>query len=114
MRLQLKFEEAFYKRVENFSRAKTYIGGCYITKNKFQLSDLTVQEVPQDLYLRDYDPSLHNIKYNNSIPKIAVRVGDTDIVIDELELTVSFAKEYSCGHMFFISPLILFLLISVI
>lgn len=89
-----------FTRGGKFQSCKTYIGDVTLNqKSTAQLSDLTLQEVSQDLYLREYDPSLHNIKYNNSIPKIAVRVGDTDIVIDELVLTVSLQKNIHAAHV---------------
>lgn len=67
-------------------------------KTKVELSSLVLNEISQDVYLQEYDPSLHRIRYNQSIPKIAVRVGGQEVVIDELVLTSAFQKNIHSAH----------------
>lgn len=68
-------------------------------KSTALLSMLELNEVSQDIYLQEYDPSLHKILYNQSIPQIAVRVGNEDIVIDKVSLTAAFQKNIHAAHV---------------
>lgn len=68
-------------------------------KTRVSLSSLMLNEISQDTYLEEYDPSLHRIKYNNSVPKIAVRIGGQELVIDELVLTSAFQKNIHSAHV---------------
>lgn len=68
-------------------------------KSAAQLSDLQLDEVSQDVFLQEYDPYLHKILYNRSIPQIAVRVGSEDIVIDKVSLTAAFQKNIHAAHV---------------
>lgn len=62
-------------------------------------SQLNQYEVTQDQYLQEYDPTLHKIKYNKSIPKIAVQVGGRSLVIDDMVLCASFQKVIHAAHV---------------
>lgn len=60
---------------------------------------LRLNEITQDTYLREYDPSLHKIIFNRSIPHIAVRVGDKDLVIDDMTETAAYQKNIHAAHV---------------
>lgn len=68
-------------------------------KSTARLSDLQMDEVSQDIFLQEYDPYLHKILYNRSIPQIAVRVGNEDVVIDKVSLTAAFQKNIHAAHV---------------
>lgn len=68
-------------------------------KTTAELSNLDLDEVSQDIYLQEYNPYLHKILYNKSIPQIAVRVGNEDIVIDKISLTAAFQKNIHAAHV---------------
>lgn len=61
-------------------------------------SNLDFNEISQDTYIQEYDPSLHRIIYNKSIPHIAVKVGDTTINIDDMTLTAAYQKDIHAAH----------------
>lgn len=89
-----------FTRGGEFSSDTTSMGDIGLNeKTKATLSNLQLKEVSQDLYLREYDPSLHKIIYNKSIPKIAMRIGNHDVTIDELILQLSLQKNIHAAHV---------------
>ena len=69
------------------------------TKKTFSQTDLRLNEITQDTYIQEYDPSLHRILFNKSIPHIAVNVGDTTIPIDDLTMTAAYQKNIHSAHV---------------
>lgn len=69
------------------------------TKAEAKFSDLKLQEISQDIYLQEYDPSLHRIKFNKSIPHIAVQVGSEQIEIDDMTMTAAYQKDIHAAHV---------------
>ena len=69
------------------------------TKKTFSQTNLKLNEITQDTYLQEYDPSLHRILFNKSIPHIAVNVGDTTIPIDDLTMTAAYQKNIHSAHV---------------
>ena len=84
-------------------------GGTYKSEYKKEVSvastetadfdNLTLNTISQDIYLQEYDTSLHKIKYNKSIPHIAVKVGDSTIDIDDMTITASYQKNIHAAHV---------------
>ena len=70
------------------------------TKDKPLLSNLNLHEISQDTYLQEYDPSMHRIRFNRSIPHIAVKIGDNaPIDIDDLTITAAYQKNIHASHV---------------
>lgn len=69
------------------------------SKSDVKLSTLQFHEISQDTYLEEYDPSLHRIKFNKSIPNIAVKVGDRSIEIDDMVLCAAYQKNIHAAHV---------------
>ncbi|MDD4728879.1 MAG: hypothetical protein WCQ87_03080 [Parabacteroides sp.] len=69
------------------------------TKTCANFSILKLREIPQDLYLQEYDPSLHKIIYNKSIPHIVVKYGDNILNIDDLTITMPYQKNIKARHV---------------
>lgn len=69
------------------------------SKLEASFSLLKLNEITQDTYLREYDPSLHQIIFNRSIPHIAVKVGDQNIVIDDMTETAAYQKNIHAAHV---------------
>lgn len=57
------------------------------------------REISQDEYLMEYDPSLHTIHYNNSIPTIAVKIGDKITRVDRIIKASSLQKNIHAIHV---------------
>ena len=68
------------------------------TKTQVTFSQLRMNEITQDEYLEEYDPSLHRIKWNRSIPHIAVQVGKETIDIDDMTLVEAYQKNIHAAH----------------
>ena len=68
------------------------------TKTQVTFSQLRMNEITQDEYLEEYDPSLHRIKWNKSIPHIAVQVGKDTIDIDNMTLVEAYQKNIHAAH----------------
>ena len=68
------------------------------TKTQVTFSQLRMNEITQDEYLEEYDPSLHRIKWNRSIPHIAVQVGKETIDIDDMTLVEAYQKNIHADH----------------
>ena len=66
------------------------------TKSEAKVSDLDLYEISQDAYIQEYTPSLHKIKYNKSIPHIAVKIGDSTVNIDDMTITCRLSEGHSC------------------
>jgi len=62
-------------------------------------SSLHLHPITQDTYLQEYDPSLHRIKFNRSIPHIAVSVGGQTVDIDDLTVTAAYQKNIHAAHV---------------
>ena len=69
------------------------------TKSQMRFSQLELNEITQDTYLQEYDPSLHRIKFNKSIPHIAVKVGDQSLMIDDMTITAAYQKNIHAAHV---------------
>jgi len=69
------------------------------TKTTPYQSHLKLKEISQDTYLQEYDPSLHRIKFNNSIPHIAVRIAGDIIPIEDMTLTAAYQKNIHANHV---------------
>jgi len=68
------------------------------TKREADFGLLQFNEITQDTYLEEYDPTLHRIKFNQSIPHISVKIGGRNIVIDDMILTAAFQKNIHAAH----------------
>lgn len=77
----------------------TPINADIASKSAVKFSRLKLQEISQDIYLQEYDPSLHKIKWNRSIPHIAVRIGDRTINIDDMTITLPYQKNIHSRHV---------------
>lgn len=80
-------------REENVSAVKL------TTKSEAKVSDLDLYEISQDAYIQEYTPSLHKIKYNKSIPHIAVKIGDSTVNIDDMTITAAYQKVIHAAHV---------------
>lgn len=69
------------------------------TKSDAVFSDLDLYEISQDTYIQEYTPSLHKIKFNNSIPHIAVKIGNKTVVIDDMTITAAYQKVIHAAHV---------------
>ena len=77
-----------------------------ITSNvKAKFSNLDLKEITQDNYLEEYYPALHRIKFNRSIPHIAVKVGDNVITIDDLVEVAAYQKIIHSAHTLHLTAL---------
>lgn len=69
------------------------------TKSEMVFSMLKLNEITQDTYLQEYDPSLHKVIFNKSIPHIAVKVGSESIIIDSMTITAAYQKNIHAAHV---------------
>ena len=69
------------------------------TKSQAEFSNIKMNPISQDIYLQEYDPSMHRIKYNRSIPHIAVKVGNDVINIDDMTMTAAYQKNIHANHV---------------
>lgn len=63
------------------------------------LPELERYPISQDVYLEEYDPTLHKIKFNRSIPHIAVRVDGRQIDIDDMTICAAYQKNIHAAHV---------------
>lgn len=63
------------------------------------LPKLTRYPISQDIYLEEYDPTLHKIKFNRSIPHIAVKVDGRQIDIDDMTICAAYQKNIHAAHV---------------
>ena len=87
-----------------FTRGGTYKADIHrnvniASKTPVDFDNLTMTEISQDMFLQEYDPSLHKIRYNMSIPKVAVRVGGNTIDIDDMTVTAAYQKNIHAAHV---------------
>src|SRR5574344_420088 len=87
-----------------FTRGGTYKADIHrnvniASKTPVDFDNLTMTEISQDMFLQEYDPSLHKIRYNMSIPKVAVRVGGNTINIDDMTVTAAYQKNIHAAHV---------------
>ena len=62
-------------------------------------ASLELSPISQDLYLTEYDPTLHHIILNKSIPHIKVVLDGHDLPFMELTQTASFQKLIHAAHV---------------
>lgn len=62
-------------------------------------TQLELNPISQDLYLTEYDPSLHSIILNKAIPKIKVLLNGVDLKVNEMTQTASFQKLIHAAHV---------------
>ena len=62
-------------------------------------STLKMNEISQDTFLEEYDPSLHRIRFNMSIPHISVKVGEKVINIDDMTIKAAYQKVIHAAHV---------------
>lgn len=67
-------------------------------KIRATLSELKMQEITQDDYYCEYNPYLHKILFNKSIPKIAVKIAGKTIQLEDLVLTIPLQKNIHSLH----------------
>jgi len=101
----------FLENPEELLRKKPFTRGGELTnptvaknisltdRNRASFGELRMDEITQDTYLQEYDPSMHRIKFNQSIPHISVKIGGRTISIDELTLTEAFQKNIHAAHV---------------
>ena len=58
-------------------------------KNRVKLPEVSGYEVTQDKFLREFTPSLHDINFNESIPKFKVKLGDGTFLEDNFLIPAS-------------------------
>jgi hypothetical protein len=64
-----------------------------------ELSSLMRYPISQDTYLEEYDPTLHRIKFNRSIPHIAVKIGAETVEIDDMTVCAAYQKNIHAAHV---------------
>ena len=69
------------------------------SKESVSFDNLTLNSVSQDIYLQEYDPTLHKIRYNMSVPHIAVKIGGNTIDIDDMTITSAYQKNIHAAHV---------------
>lgn len=67
-------------------------------KIRATLSELKMQEITQDDYYCEYNPYLHKILFNKSIPRIGVKIAGKTIQLEDLVLTIPLQKNIHSLH----------------
>lgn len=96
---RLKQKKPFTRGGDLVDQSQNLTNVGLATSVEVRQSSLKMQSISQDTFLEEYDPSLHRIRYNMSIPHISVKVGDKVINIDDMTIKAAYQKVIHAAHV---------------
>ena len=96
---RLIFKKPFTRYSEIVDNSNNRNDITLTTKSQVDFSKIKKHPISQDVYLQEYDPSMHRIKNNRSIPHISVKVGNDIVNIDDMTMTAAYQKNIHANHV---------------